>query len=232
MHTPPASLLVTGLAEAGTRQPIPSGPHTTSHPPHRHPTRRKFRGTPLSQPPLDQAAYTQGCRAHGRPLSHMHDPSSVAPHRVDVRCDQAQCAALFTQAMHRHVASLPRARLPRPPIATCDPRCARTHTAHSTHAAHTYRGTCTRSPPPLVQVVEGKLTCVVAASTNIKLAKEVQQLFAQPSMRITLSRDVQGVEVCGALKNVLAIAAGIVEGKQLGSNALAAVVRPAHLLPQ
>lgn len=78
-------------------------------------------------------------------------------------------------------------------------------------------------------MVEGKLTCVVAASTDIKLAKEVQLLFAQPSMRITLSRDVQGVEVCGALKNVLAIAAGIVEGKELGCNALAAVVRP--LLP-
>eukprot|EP00892_Ulva_mutabilis_P004700 jgi/Ulvmu1/2601/UM014_0052.1 len=74
------------------------------------------------------------------------------------------------------------------------------------------------------EVVEGKLTCVVAASTDIQLAKEAQQLFAQPSMRITLSRDVQGVEVCGALKNVLAIAAGIVEGKELGSNALAAVI--------
>lgn len=75
-------------------------------------------------------------------------------------------------------------------------------------------------------MVEGKLTCVVAASEDIRLAKEVQLLFAQASMRITLSRDVAGVEVCGALKNVLAIAAGIVEGRQLGSNALAAVVRP------
>jgi glycerol-3-phosphate dehydrogenase len=76
-----------------------------------------------------------------------------------------------------------------------------------------------------MQVVEGKLTCVVAASTNLELARDVQALFSQGNMRINLSRDVQGVEVCGALKNVLAIAAGIVEGKQLGSNALAAVVR-------
>lgn len=88
------------------------------------------------------------------------------------------------------------------------------------------RGSRLKDGREAVQVVEGKLTCVVAASTDIKLAKAVQLLFAQPSMRITLSRDVQGVEVCGALKNVLAIAAGIVEGKELGSNALAAVVRP------
>lgn len=76
----------------------------------------------------------------------------------------------------------------------------------------------------VVQVVAGKLTCVVAASTDMELAADVQSLFAQGNMRINLSRDVQGVEVCGALKNVLAIAAGIVEGKELGSNALAAVV--------
>ena len=76
-----------------------------------------------------------------------------------------------------------------------------------------------------VQVVEGKLTCMIAASTDQGLARRVQGLFAQDSMRINLSSDVLGVEVCGALKNVLAIAAGIVEGKGLGSNALAAVVR-------
>ena len=78
--------------------------------------------------------------------------------------------------------------------------------------------------PATVQVLESKLTCIVAASNDKKLAKEAQGLFASDSMRINLSTDVVGVEVCGALKNVLAIAAGIVEGKGLGSNALAAVV--------
>lgn len=43
-------------------------------------------------------------------------------------------------------------------------------------------------------------------------------------MRVNRSRDVVGVEICGALKNVLAIAAGIVEGMGLGNNALAAVI--------
>ena len=57
-----------------------------------------------------------------------------------------------------------------------------------------------------------------------KLARRVQQLFAAPSMRVNTTNDVIGVEVCGALKNVLAIAAGIVEGLDLGHNAMAALI--------
>lgn len=56
------------------------------------------------------------------------------------------------------------------------------------------------------------------------LAREVQQLFASPYMRVNTTTDVTGVEICGALKNVLAIAAGIVEGLDLGHNAMAALV--------
>ena len=52
----------------------------------------------------------------------------------------------------------------------------------------------------------------------------MQELFASPYMRINNTSDVIGVEICGALKNVLAIAAGIVEGLHLGNNAMAALV--------
>lgn len=52
----------------------------------------------------------------------------------------------------------------------------------------------------------------------------MQQLFASPTMRVNTTSDVIGVELCGALKNVLAIAAGIVEGLELGHNAMAALV--------
>lgn len=60
------------------------------------------------------------------------------------------------------------------------------------------------------------------------LARAVQRLFASPTMRVSTSGDVIGVEVCGALKNVLAIAAGIVEGLDLGSNAMAALISQAR----
>lgn len=56
------------------------------------------------------------------------------------------------------------------------------------------------------------------------MARDVQQLFASPYMRVNTTTDVTGVEICGALKNVLAIAAGIVEGLDLGHNAMAALV--------
>ena len=67
-------------------------------------------------------------------------------------------------------------------------------------------------------------TGIVAASKDRNLAKEVQKLFASPVMRVNTSNDVVGVEICGSLKNVLAIAAGIVEGLDLGHNAMAALV--------
>ncbi|MEW5298431.1 MAG: hypothetical protein WDW36_001555 [Sanguina aurantia] len=74
------------------------------------------------------------------------------------------------------------------------------------------------------EVMLNRPTGVVAASKDVALARTVQALFASPSMRVNVTSDVVGVEICGALKNVLAIAAGIVEGLDLGNNALAALI--------
>ena len=74
------------------------------------------------------------------------------------------------------------------------------------------------------EVMEHRPTGLVAACKDLKLATSVQELFASPTMRVNKTSDVVGVEICGALKNVLAIAAGIVEGLDLGNNAMAALV--------
>ena len=70
-----------------------------------------------------------------------------------------------------------------------------------------------------------------AVAQDSKLAREMQQLFASPYMRVNTTADVTGVEICGALKNVLALAAGIVEGLDLGHNAMAALVAQARRCP-
>ena len=55
-------------------------------------------------------------------------------------------------------------------------------------------------------------------------AHQLQALLATPNLRVYLSRDVLGVELCGAFKNILAIAAGLVESLGLGNNARAALI--------
>ncbi|BDA41583.1 Glycerol-3-phosphate dehydrogenase [NAD(P)+] [Coccomyxa sp. Obi] len=74
------------------------------------------------------------------------------------------------------------------------------------------------------EIMDLRPTGVVAASKDKKLAREMQCLFASPYLRVNITTDVTGVEICGALKNVLALAAGIVEGLDLGNNAMAALV--------
>ncbi|GFH14513.1 glycerol-3-phosphate dehydrogenase [NAD(+)] [Haematococcus lacustris] len=74
------------------------------------------------------------------------------------------------------------------------------------------------------EVMEQRPTGVVAACKDGHLARTVQALLASQVMRVNTTSDVVGVEICGALKNVLAIAAGIVEGLDLGHNAMAALI--------
>jgi glycerol-3-phosphate dehydrogenase (NAD(P)+) len=67
-------------------------------------------------------------------------------------------------------------------------------------------------------------TAVLAASADGAAAEAVQEQFRGRSFRIYVSDDVPGVEIGGALKNVIAIAAGCVDGLGLGHNALAALI--------
>ena len=67
-------------------------------------------------------------------------------------------------------------------------------------------------------------TAVLAASSNAGATELVQAEFRGPYFRLYGSDDVVGVEIGGALKNIIAIAAGVVEGLGLGHNALAALI--------
>ena len=74
------------------------------------------------------------------------------------------------------------------------------------------------------EVARGKPAALLAASFDEAAVREVQHLFASPTLRVYRSADVIGVELAGAAKNVIAIAAGISDGLDLGSSARAAVI--------
>ncbi len=81
------------------------------------------------------------------------------------------------------------------------------------------------SGPSFAREVANQLpTAVVIASDDGAAIERVQAEFRGPYFRLYGSNDVAGVELCAALKNVIAIAAGVVEGSGLGHNALAALI--------
>jgi glycerol-3-phosphate dehydrogenase (NAD(P)+) len=74
------------------------------------------------------------------------------------------------------------------------------------------------------EVAAGLPTAITAASHEPAAARRVQELFSTPTFRVYTSDDVTGVELGGALKNVIAIAAGICDGLGLGHNARSALI--------
>ena len=79
-------------------------------------------------------------------------------------------------------------------------------------------------PSFALEVAQERPTALVAASPDASLAEAVQRALSTRALRVYRSDDVIGVELGGALKNVIAIAAGIVQGLGYGHNTLAALV--------
>jgi glycerol-3-phosphate dehydrogenase (NAD(P)+) len=79
-------------------------------------------------------------------------------------------------------------------------------------------------PSFAAEAARGEPTAVVLASSDVALAAELQEEFAAPNFRVYTNDDVLGVELAGAMKNVIAIAAGVCQGLGLGANPLAALI--------
>lgn len=67
-------------------------------------------------------------------------------------------------------------------------------------------------------------TTIVSACEDIKAAEVVQDIFMNSCMRVYTNTDIKGVELCGAMKNIIALAAGISTGLGYGDNAKAAII--------
>ncbi|HUO30581.1 MAG TPA: NAD(P)H-dependent glycerol-3-phosphate dehydrogenase [Bryobacteraceae bacterium] len=74
------------------------------------------------------------------------------------------------------------------------------------------------------EVARGDPTALVVASTDDALALRIQSTFSGPTFRLYTSQDPVGVEIGGAVKNVVAIGAGVCHGLGLGSNTQAALI--------
>ena len=79
-------------------------------------------------------------------------------------------------------------------------------------------------PSFAMEVARGDPTAVTIASADTELTHTVQQALSDPRFRLYTNQDVVGVELGGALKNIVAIAAGVCDGLGLGHNSVAALI--------
>jgi glycerol-3-phosphate dehydrogenase (NAD(P)+) len=79
-------------------------------------------------------------------------------------------------------------------------------------------------PSFAAEVAAGIPTAIVAAASESRVAQTIQREFGSPTLRLYTNDDVAGVELGGALKNVIALGAGVAHGLNLGHNASAALV--------
>jgi len=98
------------------------------------------------------------------------------------------------------------------------------HEVVSRFSGFTPRIAAMSGPTFAKEVAKGDPTALTVASTDLSLAAIVQKEFSDPGFRVYMNDDLIGVELGGALKNVIAIAAGICHGLDLGHNSVAALV--------
>ena len=74
------------------------------------------------------------------------------------------------------------------------------------------------------EIAKGLPAATVVASKNDEVSKKIAHLIKSPTLRAYLSSDIIGSQIAGALKNIYAIASGIVVGKKYGENAVASII--------
>ena len=89
---------------------------------------------------------------------------------------------------------------------------------------HPDRMAALSGPNHAEEICRGMVSAAVVASTNPQVAETFQRLFVSPSFRVYASGDLKGVEVCAAVKNVIAIACGVAVGLGAGDNTLAVLM--------
>ena len=79
-------------------------------------------------------------------------------------------------------------------------------------------------PTHAEEVAIGQPTLIVSCCKDIKVAEKIQEAFSNNVLRVYTNTDIHAVELCGALKNIIALAAGMSDGMGFGDNAKAAII--------
>lgn len=79
-------------------------------------------------------------------------------------------------------------------------------------------------PTHAEEVAIGQPTLIVSSCSDIEIAKVIQKAFSNEVLRVYTNTDIKAVELCGALKNIIALAAGMSDGMGFGDNAKAAII--------
>ncbi|MCY7339844.1 MAG: NAD(P)-dependent glycerol-3-phosphate dehydrogenase [Sphingomonas bacterium] len=168
-------------------------------------------------------------KIHQNPVYLKGQALNPAIHATSNFSDLSGCDAwlVVTPAQHMR-AVLSRAPCPNMPLILCSKGIEDVSGQMLQQVAH---GVCPTSPVAVLsgptfahEVAAGLPTAVTLACVDPALGETLRERIASPAFRIYLSSDVAGAEIGGAVKNVLAIACGVVEGRGLGQNARAALI--------
>jgi len=170
-------------------------------------------------------------------INHRHENSVYLPgvglseslRATSDLADLAGCDALLSVAPAQHTRSVLQQLPDRAvPLVLCSKGIEE---ASGLLLHHVAREACPDAPIAVLsgptfahEVAQGLPTAVTLAANDHALAERLRERLTKPAFRIYLSDDVAGAEIGGAVKNVLAIACGVVEGKGLGQNARASLI--------
>ncbi len=83
---------------------------------------------------------------------------------------------------------------------------------------------CLYGPTHAEEVCKGMFSGIVLAGKDIKERQQIQEALSSDSFKVEVSTDIVGVQICAALKNILAVFVGVLDGKKLGDNTKAYVI--------
>ncbi len=162
--------------------------------------------------------------------NHSLDPSIRAVSDPIEAINDAQIILLVTPAQHLRalVTVLKETLTPKHAIVICSKGIEQNTSALLSEIVHDVSPMLSPmilSGPTFASEVANQLpTAVTLATTDTSKGEAVSKAIGSPYFRIYLSNDIIGAQVGGAVKNVLAIACGIVEGRSMGNNAQAAII--------